>query len=215
MKVYCITGLGADESVFDLLEINSEKVCISWAPTYAWESMEAYAEKLCEQVDQHEPFVLLGVSLGGMLAVEMNKFIKPEMTILVTSLARRSELPRWIRWVGKTRLNRIIPTFLFSSHPKLIIWLFGVKSARGKQMVFDIASRTDKRFIKLSIDKVLNWQNDWVPENLQRIFATDDALLPKPNGVTGIEVNNAGHFAIVESAQEVSFRVDQLLSELN
>lgn len=212
MKVYCLSGLGADSSVFDLLTIQHPKVCVQWIPSFKWESMSAYAKRLCDQVDTSEPFVLLGVSFGGMLAVEMNKYIRPEQTILVTSLARRSELPLWIRMIGKTRVNRLVPTFMFGSNPKWLIWYFGIKSGLGKKMVTAIAKKTDPLFTKLSIDKVLAWDNEWLPDRLVRIQATKDWLLPPPKGVAGIDVSGAKHFAIVENAQQVSSIVDEILS---
>lgn len=215
MKVYCISGLGADSSVFELLKIDNPKVCVEWIPSFRWESLSAYAKRLCAQVDTSEPFVLLGVSFGGMLAIEMNKFIQPKRTILITSSARRSELPGWIRLIAKTKLNRIIPTPLFGANPKGLIWFFGVKSELGKKMVTAIAKKSDPIFTKLCIDKVLNWDNEWIPENLVRINASDDSLLPAPKGIESIVIKQAGHFAIIENADEISDRVDQILSELN
>ncbi|SMD33091.1 Alpha/beta hydrolase family protein [Reichenbachiella faecimaris] len=215
MKVYCLSGLGADTSVFELLKINNPKVYVEWIPSFQWESMTAYARRLCDQVDDSEPFVLLGVSFGGMLAVEMNKYIQPQKTILVTSLARTSELPLWIRWIAKTRLNRIIPSFLFGSNPKWLIWYFGIKSEQGKKMVTAIAKKTDRAFTKLCIDKVLSWRNERLPENLIRIHATKDLLLPAPKGIKGIDLEGAGHFAIVENASEISVIVEGILSEAN
>lgn len=215
MTVYCLSGLGADATVFDLLDIEYPKVSIEWIPSHPWENMTSYAWRLCAQVDTSKPFILLGVSFGGMLAVEMNKYIKPEKTILVTSSARRSELPLWIRLAAKTSLNRIVPTFLFGSNPKWLIWYFGIKSEQGKKMVTAIAQKTDRYFTKLSIDKVLTWDNEWLPGNLVRIHATKDKLLPAPSQIQGMELNGAGHFAIVENAKEISETVDRILSESN
>lgn len=215
MKVYCLTGLGADSSVFDLLEISHPKVCVEWIPSFKWESMTSYAWRLCAQVDTSEPFALLGVSFGGMLAVEMNKYIQPEKTILITSSARRSELPLWIRLISRTKLNRIIPNFLFGSNPKWLIWYFGIQSEQGKKMVSAIAKKSDRAFTKLCVDKVLTWDNEWLPDNLERIQASNDLLLPAPASVKGIELNKAGHFAIVENAKEISTIVDGILSPVN
>lgn len=215
MKIYCLTGLGADTSVFELLQVKYPKECVEWIPSYPWESMTAYAKRLCTQIDTKKPFVLLGVSFGGMLAVEMNKYIQPKKTILVTSLARRSELPLWIRLVAKTKLNRLLPSFLFSSNPKLLILFFGIKSDRGRRMVTKIAKASDRVLTKLSIDKVLNWHNEWLPENLVRIVATDDRLLPHPKTIEAYKIKNAGHFAIVEQAEEISIQIDEILSEVN
>ncbi|UXX79634.1 alpha/beta hydrolase [Reichenbachiella carrageenanivorans] len=213
MKVYCLSGLGADASVFDMLTIQHPKVCVQWIASYKWESMNAYAKRLCDQVDTSEPFVLLGVSFGGMLAIEMNKYIQPEKTILVTSLARRSELPLWIRLIAQTRINKLVPTFMFGSNPQWLIWYFRIKSELGKKMVTAIAKKSDRLFTKLSIDKVLTWDNEWLPAQLVRIQATKDWLLPAPKGVEAIDVNGAGHFAIVENTQQISVIVDEILSK--
>ncbi|WP_422361647.1 hypothetical protein [Reichenbachiella sp.] len=215
MTVYCLTGLGADSSVFELLQINHPKVCIEWIPSYPWESMTSYAQRLCSQIDTSKPFVLLGVSFGGMLAVEMNKYIQPKKTILVTSLAKRSELPLWIRLIAKTKLNRLLPSFLFGSNPKWLILFFGIKSEKGKQMVTKIAKISDRTLTKLSIDKVLNWDNEWLPDNLVRIVATNDSLLPNPKNIEAYKIEEAGHFAIVENSEEISVQVDKILSEVN
>lgn len=215
MTVYCLTGLGADSSVFELLQINYPKVCIEWIPSYKWESMASYAWRLCAQIDASKPFVLLGVSFGGMLAVEMNKYIQPKQTILITSLARRGELPLWIRLIAKTKLNRILPSFLFGSNPKWLILFFGIKSERGKKLVTKIAKKSDRVLTQLSIDKVLTWDNEWLPENLLRIVAANDRLLPNSKGVEAFGIKGAGHFAIVENAEEISVQVDKILSEVN
>ncbi|MDW3211759.1 MAG: alpha/beta hydrolase [Reichenbachiella sp.] len=215
MTVYCLTGLGADSSVFELLQINYPKVCIEWIPSYKWENMASYAWRLCAQIDTSKPFVLLGVSFGGMLAVEMNKYIQPKQTILVTSLARRSELSLWIRLIAKTKLNRILPSFLFGSNPKWLILFFGIKSERGKKLVTKIAKKSDRVLTQLSIDKVLTWDNEWLPENLVRIVAANDRLLPNPQKIEAYKIKNAGHFAIVENSEEISAQVDKILSEVN
>lgn len=215
MTVYCLTGLGADSSVFELLKINHPKVCIEWIPSYKWENMTSYAWRLCAQIDTSKPFVLLGVSFGGMLAVEMNKYIQPKQTILITSLARRSELPLWIRLIAKTKLNRILPSFLFESNPKWLILFFGIKSERGKKLVTKIAKMSDRVLTQLSIDKVLTWDNEWLPDNLVRIVAANDRLLPNSKGAEAFRIKGARHFAIVENAEEISVQVDKILSEVN
>ncbi|WP_456460800.1 alpha/beta hydrolase [Reichenbachiella sp.] len=215
MTVYCLTGLGADSSVFELLQINYPKVCIEWIPSYKWENMASYAWRLCAQIDTSKPFVLLGVSFGGMLAVEMNKYIQPKQTILITSLARRSELPLWIRLIARTKLNRLLPSFLFVSNPKWLILFFGIKSERGKKLVTKIAKMSDRVLTQLSIDKVLTWDNEWLPDNLVRIVAANDRLLPNSKGAEAFRIQGAGHFAIVENAEEISVQVDKILSEVN
>ena len=80
MKAYCISGIGANEQIFHNLNLKFDYVPVKWVETTYKESLKDYAQKLCEQVDTSEKFVLIGVSYGGMLATEMNKFINPQQS---------------------------------------------------------------------------------------------------------------------------------------
>lgn len=214
MKIYCISGLGADQQVFDGLHLDGEKIPVQWIESYPGESMNEYAERLCEQVDTAKPFVLLGVSFGGMLACEMNQFVHPVATILISSMARFSELPFWIRWIAKLGVQRWVPSFFFGSRPGVLIRLFGIQSEQGKKMIRRIAISADNKFTKLSIDKILTWKSSDIPDNIFRIHGDKDYLLPCPKGVKVSILKGAGHFAIYENADEISKEVNLVLCDL-
>lgn len=215
MKIYCISGLGADKRVFNFLEVEAELIHIEWSPSYQWESLHDYAKKLCEQIDTSEPFVILGVSFGGMLATEMNKFVTPAKTILMSSLARGSEFPFWIQIGRKIRLHRYLPDYFFAMKAFFLIWFFNIRSERGKKTMLAITGDTDKFFNKLSLDKILTWNNESLPQNLVRIHGTADKLLPAPKGQVDYHVKGAGHFAIVENAEEVSGYINEILKDIS
>lgn len=215
MIAYCVSGLGADETIFEYLDLQCEKVCISWIPSRKWETMTEYATRLCEQIDASVPFVLIGVSFGGMLAIEMTKLVNPLATILITSVARRSELPIWIRWAAKTKVNRLLPTWLFSLHPIWLIWFFRIKSARGRKKMRSLSKTNDKALTRFAIDMIMTWQNDWLPVHMLRINAGCDWMLPSNKRESGVILANAGHFAVVENAEKVSEIVNDYLSKLN
>lgn len=204
MKAYCISGIGANEKVFEQLSLKFEYTTIKWVPTSKQESLQDYAQKLCEQVKISEPFILIGVSYGGMLATEMNKYIKPQKTILISSLARRVELPLALRIIGRIKLIYIVPSLFFTIPPFIIYWFFGIDTHQGKQVIRDIIRGIDKKFTKLSIKKILEWQNAKVAPNTVRIHGTKDRLLPIPDNVEFLEVKNGGHFMIGNRSAEVS-----------
>ena len=213
MKIYCISGLGADRRVFDFLDVDAELIYIEWSPSFEWETLHDYANKLCEQIDTSEPFALLGVSFGGMLATEMNNFVKPTKTILMSSLARGSEFPFWIKIGKKLTLHRYLPAYFFAMKSAFLIWFFGIKSKQGINTMRAITADTDKTFNKLSLDKILTWQNESIPNNLVRIHGTSDKLLPAPKGLVDYHVEGAGHFAVVENANEVSGYINEILKK--
>ncbi len=106
LTVYLIPGMGTDERIFEELHFNHtniSKKTIEWAPYEDCNSLEEYAKKLISQVDTSKPFILIGVSMGGMLAMEMGEIIYPERLILISSAKSDSELP------CKYKLGRYIP----------------------------------------------------------------------------------------------------------
>jgi len=211
MKVYCISGIGADGRIFDTLQIEAEKIIVHWEPTTSAESLGDYAKKLARQIDANHAFILLGVSYGGMLAIEMNKFIKPEKTILISSVARHLELPLWVRWIGKTGIINLVPDFMFTIPSGLLMWYFGIKDELAKQRISGILENIDREFTKASIRKLLKWQNDFLPENLIRIHGNIDRLLPVPKNAAYHPIGNGGHFMIVQNAKKVSELVNRVL----
>jgi len=204
MKAYCISGIGANEKVFHQLKLDFDYVPIKWVPTEASETLKDYAFKLCEQVDTSEPFVLIGVSYGGMLATEMNKLIHPEKTILISSTATRKELPWILRFLGRIKIILLVPSIFFTVPPFIIFWFFGINTMEGKRMIGEIIRGIDKKFTKLSVKKILEWENMEVAPNTLRIHGDKDRLLPAPLNVEYIEVENAGHFMIGNRVEEVS-----------
>ncbi|MFT7031575.1 MAG: hypothetical protein ACJA2S_000065 [Cyclobacteriaceae bacterium] len=204
MKAYCISGIGANEKVFHQLSLNFDYIPIKWVVTDNSEKVRDYARKLCDQVDTSEEFVLIGVSYGGMLATEMNNFIQPQKTILISSTATRQELPAILRFLGRVKIINIVPSFFFTAPPFLIFWIFGINTEEGKKLITEIIKGTDKRFTKRSVKKILEWTNNEVAPNTVRIHGTKDLLLPAPKGVSYIEVKNAGHFMIGNRQQEIS-----------
>ncbi len=54
-------------------------------------------------------FSQLGVSFGGMMAVEIAKYYPAATVILVSSIGSRRALPWWMRTCGRLGLNRLMP----------------------------------------------------------------------------------------------------------
>lgn len=75
-KIYILSGLGADERVFKKLDlVPLEPVYLKWIPPHKNESVESYASRLLSQITEKNP-VLIGLSFGGMMAIEIAKQIE-------------------------------------------------------------------------------------------------------------------------------------------
>jgi len=87
MKIYCFSGLGADERVFSLLKLSLpfELVNIPWIPPEKNETIESYSLRISKMIEVQKPFGILGVSFGGLIAQEVSSILNPKFTIVVSS----------------------------------------------------------------------------------------------------------------------------------
>lgn len=211
MKVYGISGLGADKRVFEYLTLDFEFIPIDWIATNKKESIQSYSRRLSNVIDTKGDFCLIGVSFGGLIATEMSHILNPKTTILISSAHTKSELRPIFRWFGKIKLIKLIPNFLFDP-PRLIAkYLFG---ANNTKLLNDILDDTDLSFVKWSLNELTNWKNITQQKNVLKINGTNDKLIP-PKGNTKMELIDKGeHFMIVDNASEISTIINNKLDTL-
>jgi pimeloyl-ACP methyl ester carboxylesterase len=95
-RLVLIPGLGADARVFGpQLKAFPDALTPGWIPPRRRESLASYAERLAATVDSSRPVVLAGLSLGGMLALEMARHLPTQRVVLIASCTH----PRAVRRV--------------------------------------------------------------------------------------------------------------------
>lgn len=201
MKLYGISGLGADKRVFGHLTLDYELVPIEWIKPENNENIEAYALRLSEAIDQKEEFGILGVSFGGLVAAEISKLLNSKVTILVSSAETKFELPSVIRIIGRTRLLKILPTKLFDPPRNISQTLFG---AQNKKLLNSILDDTDLHFSKWAVNELANWKNEQRLEQVIKIGGSKDKLIPPADIENTFIIEGGEHFMIVDRADEVS-----------
>ena len=210
MKIYCISGLGADERVFDKLKINAELVHLKWILP-AHENLRSYALRLAESIDDSEPFCLIGVSFGGMVATEIGKVLHPKRIFLISTAEVAVELPFTYRAFGKTNITSILPNGFFDMPRGMAAFMFGTDQ---KEMLTQILDDTDPAFTKWAVGALTNWDNESRLSNSVKIHGTHDRLIPLGNNPAHHLINDAGHFMIYDRADEVSEIINQELDLL-
>ncbi|MDX1349668.1 MAG: alpha/beta hydrolase [Putridiphycobacter sp.] len=202
MKIYAISGLGADERVFKYLSLEHELVPISWIKPQNKESIIDYSQRLIDKYDlrNEKDFGVLGVSFGGLIATEISKLLNPIFTILISSAETRDNLNGVIKLVGKSKLIELIPERLFNPPKPIAHFLFGTDK---KELLNSILDDTDLNFAKWATRALINWQNQTSLSNLIKIGGSKDKLLA-PKGKNTIIIENGEHFMIVDRADEIS-----------
>lgn len=202
MKIFAISGLGADERVFDFLTLEHELIHLPWIKPKSIENITDYSERLIDEykLKQATDFGILGLSFGGLIAIEISKQINPKVTILISSIETRSDLGLTLRFASKLKLVNFIPKSWFKPPKRIAHFAFG---AKNKPLLNAIINDTDLHFTKWAVGVLINWQNKTTLKNLIRIGGTNDLLLPQ-KGEKILFIDKGTHFMIVDDANQVS-----------
>lgn len=213
-NLYFISGLGADERAFEKLHLPEEWNInhIKWIDPLANESLEHYAKRLSEQIDRSSPYSLVGLSFGGIIAVEMAKWLQPRKTIVLSSFTTQSELPVKYKIAGKFQLHKMIPSYFYKNPTSLTYWSFGVTKSSDKRLLKMIIEDTPDDFLKWAIDRILNWHNNEKPNDVIHIHGDKDKLLPVHLTKADVIIKNAGHFMVYTHADQVSKILTEVLN---
>ncbi|HEY0299232.1 MAG TPA: alpha/beta hydrolase [Arachidicoccus sp.] len=211
MKVYFISGLGANEKIFQRIQLPEgfEPVYLNWINPLNDETFESYARRLAQQIESGTDFILIGLSLGGMIAVEMNKFLAPKLTILISSAVNKNELSSWTLFLGILGISNLITERMYHTNSFYTDNFLGIKSVEDHALQKEMLSKAPIEFFHWAIPKIVRWQNEFIPERLLRIHGTKDKIIPFKNAEGIIAIKDGTHFMVFNRANEIN----KILSE--
>lgn len=203
--VYFISGLGADLRLFQYLSLADVRPhFIRWITPEKNESWEHYAQRLTTQIKTPDP-ILIGMSMGGMMAVEIAKILPVRKVILISSAKTAREIPPYFKllrilkgheWISYRLLTWLGLTFGG--------WLFGTTCKADKQLLSEIIHDTDETFFRWAWQRVVTWKNKTVPAGLLHLHGSGDHMLPLQFIKADIIIRNGTHLMVVNRADEIS-----------
>jgi pimeloyl-ACP methyl ester carboxylesterase len=210
-KLYCISGLGADQRIFASLHIPGfEKVPVHWTPYEPNDALPDYARKLTAQITTPNP-VIVGLSFGGMLGVEIAKII-PVRKVFIVSSARTSREVR-VHGGGMSRwlINFIPPSLLRLPRPFIFNYL-GAETPEDKKLLSTIIRDSDGRFMKWALKAIFNWNNSECPPTVIQLHGTADKTIPPFPIKPDYWIEGGSHIMIHNRAAEVSKIISDCLA---
>jgi len=212
-ELYIFSGLGADERVFQRLDFSGfSTTFIKWIVPQNKETIENYATRLLDQITTTKP-TLIGLSFGGLMAVEVAKQIDTEKVILIASAKTKKEIPFYYRFAGQFGLHKLLPTRLLKSSNFITYWFFGTNSTFDKELLKQILIDTDPTFLKWAIDQVTRWTNQTLTKNIYHIHGTSDKILPLSFVKCNSTIKNGGHLMTLDKASELNQILKQQLKQ--
>ena len=216
MNKYLIPGLGGDKRMYagQLTKFADTKVLEFIAPLKN-ESISNYAIRLAEGIDKTQPFILIGVSLGGVIVQEIANVYPPEKAILISSVKNRDEIPLWMRIFKFVPLQKVIPG-------KVYLWAFmiliGFKTMFQKSNniianLKNMAKDANPEFVYWAVDQIIKWEAPKKEFKPFHIHGTNDFLFPiKRIKNVSVKVENGTHVMILTHVKEINTHLEKWLN---
>jgi pimeloyl-ACP methyl ester carboxylesterase len=216
MKVYFISGLAADSRIFKHIRLpNSyEIVHLNWISPQKNESLGHYALRLAEKIDTTEPFALVGLSMGGMIASEIAMKFKPVATILISSAPCYQHLPPQLKMAYYLRLYKWVPISLLK---KISIYkrALAPDSEEDKMTMKQVIKESDPAIIRWALYAILSWRNETIPTPIWHIHGTKDEIIPIRYTHPTHRILNANHLMVMSRAAEINEFIKEVLVDVN
>ena len=215
MIVYLIPGQGADSRQFEKLKLTQDYEIrnVEYFTPEKHCGMKEYAKELSHQIDTTKEYILIGVSLGGMLASELGDFLFPEKIILISSAKCRNELPGRYRFQKVIPLNKLFPAGMIKWGAKILQPIVEPDSKTDKAFFKDMLDKKDPLFLKRTVAMIINWEKQEYRKDIIHIHGDNDHTIPSKNVNSNYLISEGSHMMVFTRADEVSDLINSILSD--
>lgn len=214
--IYCFPGQGSDARIFDSLVVDpSYKLkFIDYGTPEIGMSMKDFAKQLVDKIDTTQGFLLLGISLGGMICTELAEIVHPEKTIIISSAKNRNELPM------RYKFQRTIPLYkLFSGRAllrgaKILQPIVEPDRKKNKATFIKMLGSKNPEYMRRSIHLLIHWDRETNQGKIYQIHGTHDHTIPfKRITSPDVVINSGSHMMTLTRASEVSIALNSILTQ--
>lgn len=216
INAYFISGLGADKRAFQKIRLPQrfEIRHIEWISPLENEPLTDYCMRLAGQIDTAKPFVLIGLSFGGIVVAELAKKLKPLKSIIISSVPDSGQFPWYFKLAGRSGIHRIIPPRMLKSANGLTVYAFGIKSPEEKFLLSEIVKNIDEKYLKWAVNAILTWNSTEKPANLVHIHGTQDKTFPIRYVRPDIKIQGGRHLMVLSMADTINGVLEKELEKV-
>jgi len=206
VKIFCIPGLGLDRRLFKKLNIPEAQLhFLDWIKAEEKESLKAYAKRLSDQLPTDEAISLLGVSLGGIVSIEIAQIRKIEKLFLISTVKNKSEMPGYMSWLNHLPTKNDTAARLGIDATIMLKPYYDNADSSGNKLFQEMMKSADIDFVNWGIHQVAQWK---FKKELQipflHIHGTNDLIFPIKNIDEAVTIKGGSHFTVYNEAEKIS-----------
>ncbi|UKM64703.1 alpha/beta hydrolase [Flavobacteriaceae bacterium GSB9] len=199
IHVYFMPGMAASPKIFEYIKLPEYQFKIhllEWLLPYENESISDYALRLSKKI-KHRNVVMVGVSFGGVLVQEMDKYIHAQKLIIISSVKSVDELPARMLLAKATGAYKIVPTQLASKIDVLEKYPFGKTIEKRIKLYKKYLSVNDDQYLSWAIKNMVCWNQKEYRKDLVHIHGDNDSVFPIKNIKKCIAIKGGTHIMII------------------
>jgi pimeloyl-ACP methyl ester carboxylesterase len=216
-QLILLPGLGADGRLFGPQRRAFPDLLVPpWLPPGRHEPLADYAVRMADSIRPlcAEPFVLGGVSFGGIAAYEIARHLGPDAVVLIASCQQRRGLRlayRAGRWVWPA-----VPVWVWTAAKRLAVpvsKLIGETEPSERAKLVRMFQEQDSRFMHWTVHAVVTWNPrplDGIP--VFHIHGRRDPVLPAWRVAADEWIPDGGHMINVTHAEKVNAFIRRALA---
>ena len=211
--IYLLPGQGADCRLFKYIEFPYDTVNLKFPVPEKKTTLREYAHGFIPRIDTSRPFILIGVSLGGMICSELTDTLEPDLTIVISSAKYRAELPGRYKFQKTIPLNKIIPKGMTKWGAKVLAPIVEPARKQDKETFRSMIEAKDPAYLKRTVDMVINWDKEDYDDRIIHIHGDQDHTLPHRKVKYDYLVEKGTHMMVYIRGDEVSKLINEILEE--
>jgi pimeloyl-ACP methyl ester carboxylesterase len=205
-SLFAIPGLGVDGRIFNRMKIQfSSLKIIEWLEPKEEESLTEYASRMSEPIrNQGGKAILLGYSFGGVVAQEIERQLKLEGLILLSTIKYNDQRP-WFFSVG-----RKLPLYQYLKgswrYETIHLWgpFAGIHDPEEQELIRQMFKSASQNHRQWGANQIVKWQGNPIELPFIHIHGEKDQIF-KCSLIKEAEiVKGAGHTMPFQQAEEVA-----------
>ena len=204
--------MGANRRLYENYRLPGRVHYLEWEYVAGLKTLGDYARHLAQKINTQNN-IIVGSSMGGMMAVELSKIIRPSLTVLISAPTGRQQFPRSLKLLDFIGLHRALsPASLFKL-TQLCDTFMGFKREEQRAMFYEMMHSNGPDFLHFSVKAVLGWKNFTAPEGpFIQIIGDEDRLFDIQKIPGAIALKGSGHFSTYEKSDEIG---SIIIAEIN
>lgn len=216
MNVYFISGMGLDERLFFRIKIKNATVqYIKWLEPIDEEDFGVYIDRLLPQITHQQDIMLVGVSMGGIAAIEIAKRIEVKQVVIISSVKTHLEKPAFFKVIKHVPLYKLSTPKMRKAFRNIWGQFFGLKSNGSMAFFTDMFESMSEHYKDWAVRQIANWKNTSYPKNLIHIHGDKDLIFPIRLIKNAEVISKGNHGMIATRASSISKRLNEIIDSYN